>query len=405
VDTTTDIITESAGAGTDTVQSSVTFSLAALANVENLTLTGSTAINGTGNTANNTIIGNNANNTLSGGAGNDTLNGGVGTDTLIGGLGNDLYIVDTTTDIITESAGAGTDTVQSSVTFSLAALANVENLTLTGNTAINGTGNTANNTIIGNNANNTLSGGAGNDTLNGREGNDTLNGGAGNDTLSGGAGDDVFIIDADIDLGIDTINEVSIGGVDTLDFRNSSTAVNVDLSVTIAQTIAIGIQLVIPVVSLENVSGGTGNDTLTGNNGNNLLFGGAGNDQLKGGGGRDRFYFAGSTLVGNTTITNLLGQDRIADFTPGQDKLVLSKKTFSAITSAVGTSIGTNFAMVANDLAVSTSSAAIVYSQSSNQLFYNQNGAKAGLGTNGGTFAILTAIPSLSASDLMITAE
>ncbi|MBE9205566.1 calcium-binding protein [Nostoc sp. LEGE 06077] len=183
VDTTTDTIIENAGAGVDTVSSSVTFSLAALANIENLTLTGTAAINGTGNAANNIITGNSGNNTLSAGAGNDRLVGGAGIDTLSGSLGNDTYIVDTTTDIIIENAGAGVDTVSSSVTFSLAALANIENLTLTGTSAINGTGNAANNIIIGNSGNNTLSAGAGNDRL---------VGGAGIDTLSGGLGVDRF---------------------------------------------------------------------------------------------------------------------------------------------------------------------------------------------------------------------
>nr|MCE2718532.1 VWA domain-containing protein [Anabaena sp. 49628_E55] len=127
---------------TDTLQSSINKTLAT--NVENLTLTGTTAINGTGNAGNNILTGNSTNNTLNGEDGNDTLNGGAGIDTLIGGAGNDIYVVDSTTDVITEVASQGIDTVQSSVTFTLANVANVENLTLTGTTAINGTGNTGN---------------------------------------------------------------------------------------------------------------------------------------------------------------------------------------------------------------------------------------------------------------------
>ncbi|WP_028082760.1 lectin-like protein, partial [Dolichospermum circinale] len=117
-----------------------------------------TVINGTN--GNDNLIGTNGNDTLNGFFGNDTLNGGAGIDTLIGGLGNDIYIVDSTTDTITENASGGTDTIQSSVTYTIAALANVENLTLTG-TAINGTGNAGNNVITGNSANNILNGGAG----------------------------------------------------------------------------------------------------------------------------------------------------------------------------------------------------------------------------------------------------
>jgi Ca2+-binding RTX toxin-like protein len=140
---------------------------------------GNLNINGT---AGNDILNGAANNeTLNGYAGNDTLNGGAGVDTLIGGLGNDIYVVDSTNDTIIEFSGQGTDTIQSSVTFSIAALTNIENLTLTGTAAINATGNAGNNVIIGNNGNNALAGGAGNDRLTGGTGKDTLTGGLGVD--------------------------------------------------------------------------------------------------------------------------------------------------------------------------------------------------------------------------------
>ena len=63
------------------------------------------------------------------------LDGGAGTDTLIGGAGNDTYVVDAAGDVVTETAGEGTDTVQSAISYTLGA--NVENLTLTGTAAIN----------------------------------------------------------------------------------------------------------------------------------------------------------------------------------------------------------------------------------------------------------------------------
>jgi Ca2+-binding RTX toxin-like protein len=153
VDNDSDIVVESASAGTDLVQSSVTYTLGS--DVENLTLLGSAAINGIGNALANSITGN---------SGANTINGGGGIDTMAGGAGNDLYVVETSADVVTEAAGAGTDTVQSSVTYTLAA--NVENLTLTGTGTINGTGNTLANTFNGNTANNAFSGGLGNDTYN-----------------------------------------------------------------------------------------------------------------------------------------------------------------------------------------------------------------------------------------------
>ena len=154
VDNAMDYVDEALYQGTETIQSSITYMLGA--NVENLTLTGTIAINGTGNALNNILTGNSAANTLTGGAGDDTYV--IGTD-----------------DLVVEAFGKGTDTVQSSITYTLTD--NVENLTLTGTEAITGTGNSLNNVLVGNSAAN------------------TLNGGAGADSLIGGNGDDTYIVD------------------------------------------------------------------------------------------------------------------------------------------------------------------------------------------------------------------
>jgi Ca2+-binding RTX toxin-like protein len=116
-----------------------------------------------------------------GNVGNDTLAGGLGADTMAGGPGNDTYLVNNAGDKVTEAASSGTDTVLSSVSFTLGA--NAENLTLTGSAHINGTGNTLANLIVGNDGANILNGGSGNDTL---------VGGAGKDILAGGSGADHF---------------------------------------------------------------------------------------------------------------------------------------------------------------------------------------------------------------------
>jgi Ca2+-binding RTX toxin-like protein len=294
VDTSTDTITEFANEGTDTVLSSVT--LAALpANVENLILSGTSAINGSGNALSNSITGNTANNVLAGGAGNDILNGLAGIDTLVGGTGDDIYIVDSTTDIITELGNEGIDTLQSSV--SVSALApNIENLILTVAMALNGTGNSLDNIITGNTANNTLNGGAGNDVLIGGFGDDILNGGAGDDTLNGGVGADLLV------GGL---------GADTASYASATAAVGVHMgSTTVNYGEAVGDQY----VSIENLIGSDFDDELILTAGDNIAKGGngsdqisalAGNDTLLGEGGDDALYAS----LGNDTLFGGTGND------------------------------------------------------------------------------------------------
>ncbi len=200
--------------GVDLIKSGVSYSLAALDNVENLTLTGVASIEATGNGLDNVLIGND---------GANRLDGGLGNDTMVGGKGDDTYGVDAVGDIVDEavlnSSGGGVDTVESAITYSLAALGNVENLTLTGSGAINGTGNELGNTILGNVGGNVLDGGAGSDTLIGGAGNDTLIGGTDNDflwggvgidELTGGSGRDTFDFDHLSEAG-DTITDFALG--------------------------------------------------------------------------------------------------------------------------------------------------------------------------------------------------
>jgi Ca2+-binding RTX toxin-like protein len=164
-----DVVIEQAGEGIDIVNSSVSVTLGA--NVENLSFFGSAGVSGTGNAAGNTLFGNSGNNTLSGLDGSDLLDGNGGTDRLIGGAGNDHYITDGG-DTITERAGEGIDTVQSSVTHTLGA--NVDNLLLTGTGAKDGTGNALVNVITGNASANTIDGGLGSDRLIGGSGADSF---------------------------------------------------------------------------------------------------------------------------------------------------------------------------------------------------------------------------------------
>jgi len=365
---------------TDTVTSGVTAVLSA--SKTNLTLTGTANINGTGNGVSNILTGNSGNNSLSGGSGNDTLIGGSGIDTLVGGLGDDTFVVDNSADVITEASSQGTDWVQSSVNFTLGN--NVENLTLTGTLNIDGTGNGLNNIILGNSGNNSLTGGAGNDSL---------NGGLGADTLVGGLGNDTFVVDNTGDVVVEAANE----GTDLVQSSVTFTLTETLENLTLTGTLNINGT----GNGLNNIIiGSGGNNSLTGGAGNDTLVGGAGNDTLVGGVGNDQFRF-----VGTTFSPTAYGVDTIADFTPGVDKIVLSKSVFTGLVSSVGTGFSTwwEIAAVENDSLAGGSTAKIVYSLSSGTLFYNQDGSTAGFGT-GGAFATLSGIPAVAPNDFSLIA-
>jgi Ca2+-binding RTX toxin-like protein len=154
------------------------------------------------------------NDSVNGGEGNDILDGGIGNDRLAGGPGDDTYIVDSSRDVAIENAGQGQDTIKSSVNYTLTV--NIENITLTGNANIDGTGNNLDNVITGNSGNNLLKGLDGNDTLIGSAGNDTLMGGKGNDILTGGDGSDSFLFGSGAifnssDFGVDNISDFTKG--------------------------------------------------------------------------------------------------------------------------------------------------------------------------------------------------
>jgi Ca2+-binding RTX toxin-like protein len=95
VDSTGDAITERSGEGADNVQSSVDYTLATA--LENLTLTGSGSIKGTGNGANNVISGNSGSNVLKGAGGSDTMDGSAGADKLLAAMEATSSAVETAT--------------------------------------------------------------------------------------------------------------------------------------------------------------------------------------------------------------------------------------------------------------------------------------------------------------------
>jgi Ca2+-binding RTX toxin-like protein len=146
------------------------------------------------------LIGGKGDDRLTGNSRANRLDGGQGSDILAGGDGNDEYTVDSRGDKVSEAKAGGTDTVQSSVSWSLAD--NFENLILTGSNNVSAAGNSAANALRGN---------------------------AGNNSLHGGKGADLFVFTA-ARCGTDTIDDFAPTGNmhDLLQFAHSAFATAAD---------------------------------------------------------------------------------------------------------------------------------------------------------------------------------
>ena len=297
----------------------------------------------------------NFNVTIAGYVAGETIDGGSGTDTVtVSGTGTFDMNVGSITAVERVQLSAGTALV-ANATAGLAVFG-----TAGADTVQLGAGGQSATMLAGND---TVTGGSGGDTIDGGEGNDTVEAGAGNDTVTGGIGDDHVIGGAGDDLynggaGIDLINYrnatqsvtvdlannvgagVEIGvdqligfenvrggdgkdtisgddaanrifasaggdimdgkaGVDMYDASVQTQAVFVNLSTGTGNGSSIG---AVTLTNIENVAGGTANDTLIGDNGNNTFWGGAGNDSLQGGGGNDILQgnAGADTMVGGT---------------------------------------------------------------------------------------------------------
>ncbi len=477
---TSDLIIEAVNGGTDYVQAASSYTLSA--NVENLYLTGSGNINGTGNASNNMIVGNDGNNLLTGAAGNDTLVGSATSaiDTLVGGTGDDTYIIYSTsnvTNIITEGANEGIDTVIAAGNYTLGA--NLENLTFgvahpvapildqqngtssiqfaNFNSQVRGTGNDLNNLITnnsygyltvlsgeagddtligsyGDSSRDTLSGGSGQDMLVGLGGNDVLDGGTGDDTMIGGTGNDLYIVDSardgvkeDANAGTDTWNatvsqylganvenliltstanlfgvgnsldntitsnsgnnilngnsgnDTLTGGLgndlyivdSTLDVVVEGVAGGTDtIRTTASYTMSANVENLLLVGNAAiNGSGNSLDNIITGNSAANIINGGAGNDTLTGGGGADTFKFA-------TTLNATTNVDTITDFSSG-DQLQLHHLVFSQIGS-VGTLNASFFKAGAGLTTGQDSDDHLIYNTTTGNLYYDADGSGAG---------------------------
>jgi Ca2+-binding RTX toxin-like protein len=278
IDALTDVIIEEGAADyNDTVETSLSFSIAALTMLDSITLVGNTDAD---------AIGNDVSNTLKGNDGNNRLDGGPSGDLLYGGQGDDTFVATDKDDTIIEYEGDGIDTIERNFETALILRANVENLTLLG-TIYRGNGNDLDNLITGNSSDNNLLGKGGNDTLIGGDGRDALFGSEGANLLVGGLGNDYYQIDDERD----TIVEFKDEGKDSV--RSS---VSWTLGDNLEQLTLSGIE------ALAATGNGLNND-LWGNSGANVLAGGIGNDFLEGGAGDDTYVF--SKGDGQDIIKNL----------------------------------------------------------------------------------------------------
>lgn len=439
IDTLTDTILDSGGV--DTVIANLAAGSYTLASgLENLTLGGIAPLKGVGNAAANIITGND---------GANILDGGANYDLMVGGKGNDTYLVDNTSDWIIEvyaGTAGGTDTVISSVSFSLSLADNVENLTLTGSSDAEARGNSLANILVGNDGDNRLIGYGGADTLRGGNGDDryeinviaaggtasledtvieaagggrdsiTLNGsgvtlatattlllpqnvevfdayytgtvplnltgnaldnyivgntaanvidgGAGADTMVGLGGDDTYVVD---NVG-DAVSEATGEGIDTVrlgiaiaggQYTAGSNIENVTLTHTLAHDLT-GNTLnnaLTGNAAVNTLTGGDGDDVLSGAAGNDRLLGGNGNDTLDGGSGTDSLDggLGNDTFVVDTLsdiIADAGGSDTvIANLAAGSYTLAsgLENLTLGGIAALNGFGNGSNNTLIGND--------------------------------------------------------
>ena len=250
-----------------------------------------------------TIFGNSLPNTLIGGAGNDVLDGRDG---------NDIYEFDSDlvlgVDQINDSSG--TDTLH----FAFTTTRSIQlNLGVTGLQVVNDrlSLDLAAVDIIEN-----IVGGALGDTLYGNALENTLTGGLGNDFLSGGVGNDTYLFDADLNLGIDTLDE-TVGGIDKIDFSSTTTGgITIDLMIPSVQVVRPSyLSLILgDSSSFETVIGSGRDDTIYGNDNSNLIMGMSGNDVLFGRNGRD-------FLLGGLGSDQLHGGE-------GEDLLIVGTTTY-----------------------------------------------------------------------------
>lgn len=222
----------------------------------------------TGGSGDDTLLGNGSRNELKGSGGSDRLRGGAGADELVGGPGLDWADYAERGSPLRVSADGYADDGQFGEFDNVRA--DVENVV----------GGSNDDRLVGNGSDNRLEGGDGHDWLYGASGYDTLVGGAGADALDGGG---YSCNPAPMTLCVAPEGDTLDGGPgsDTASYDNHTVTVTVDLRQSSGHG-AVGEGDTF--TSIENVTGGSGDDVLIGDSLTNQLAGSWGNDTLDGGG-------------------------------------------------------------------------------------------------------------------------
>lgn len=280
------------------------------------------------------LIGGQGDDTLVGGVGNNLFVGGTGNDEMTGGSGDEIFFIGENGDVITD-AGEGFDrAVLNGMDLSITVgdWAGVERIVgFEGDDSIDASGGAQSITLTGGAGADNLSGtdfadvflgGVGADVIVGGEGNDTIDGGGDADQMSGGGGNDLFFVG-------ETSDVVTDGGEgnDVVAISNSSgLSINVgswnSVERIVGQNGADNVDAT-GMLTAVTILGGDGNDTLTGGSGNDTLIGGADGDQLNGGVGDD--LLIGSSGADSFVFEIGFGQDMVADYTDGVDRLDFSQ--------------------------------------------------------------------------------
>lgn len=448
VDDLGDTVVEAVGGGNDYVYTTVDFALDPTGEIETVMLadpSSTTPVTLTGNNQNNALFGNAGDNTLLGLGGNDVLVGGAGNDRMEGGTGDDNYRVDSAGDEVIELAGAGRDTVVTTVDYTLGAGQSIETLMTAagaGTAPLSLTGNAFVNTIYGNAGANRIDGAGGADTMVGFGGNDSYyvdnigdivgeRVGGGNDAVYSSVtyalrtGEEIETLATTNDAGTGAINlsgnnfvntlfgnaganRLNGGaGADTLTGFGGNDSYDVDNAGDVVVEVAGGGRDVIyasvsyTLTDGQDVEALSGNGfatnavDLTGNSLDNVIYGNYGANTINGGVGRDILYgYGGADKFAFTTELVAGKADLIGDFTHNVDKILLDDAIFDGLSTGALSAASFRAGGAALD-----ADDRVMYNAANGTLWFDADGNGAGAAVH---VATLTTLPTVTATDFVV---